>query len=418
MNFLTRLIGHSVLLLLVFLVAVLGAQSWLRQQTQRLRTEAIEAKRTQFTAIAKAVAPLDQHWQAADAERLGTMIGGKVVLSGVTLPAAANDPAALYFDQKLSEAPGAVVTARVIFPASPINRLLVTYQRVTVGLMLFGFTLLAIGISFAVLHSRSPGSDPDRPAAHDSSRAEIGSLAHLAETSVAQTAALNRERDVRRLAEEDALLQQRLLHQSLEGKVRLGHDLHDGIIQSLYACGLTIESARVMAKRDPTEADRRLGQCVLNLNATIRDVRAYITGLAPENLRQAGFARAIESLIHELRAGRDVNFDLKIDEEATALLTPRQSTETLQVAGEAISNSLRHGGASLVNVRLHKSDREVCLLVQDNGTGFEPARQNGTGHGLGNMQARAGRIGATVRIESQPSTGTRVILTLPVQPPG
>ena len=416
MNFLTRLIGYSVLLLLAFLAAALGAQGWLRQQTQRLRTEALEAKRAQFIAVVRAVAPPGTQWNASHEQQLGAMCGGKVSISADRVPPPPADPTMLYFDQKLTDSPVAPVTARVVFAASPINRLLVTYQRVTVGLMLFGFTLLIIGIFVAVLNRRSPGTDPDRPAAREATRAEMGSLAHLAETSVAQTAALSRERDVRRLAEEDALLQQRLLSQSLEGKVRLGHDLHDGIIQSLYACGLTIESARNLAKSDPPEADRRLGQCVENLNATIRDVRAYITGLAPENLRQAGFARAVESLILELRAGREVNFDLKIDEEATAMLTPQQSTETLQVAGEAISNSLRHGGASLVNVRLHQSGHEVCLLVQDNGTGFDPRHHACAGHGLLNMQARAARIGASVRVESQPAAGTRVILTLPLQP--
>ena len=65
-----------------------------------------------------------------------------------------------------------------------------------------------------------------------------------------------------------------------------------------------------------------------------------------------------------------------------------------------------------MTVRLHRSDREVCLLVQDNGTGFDPARVAGEGHGLGNMQARAARAGASVRVESQPGAGTRVILTL------
>ena len=165
---------------------------------------------------------------------------------------------------------------------------------------------------------------------------------------------------------------------------------------------------------DPAEADRHLAQCLQHLNATIRDVRNYITGLAPESLRRAGFAQAIESHITELGAGRNLRFDLKFDDEAIARLTPAQTTEALQVAREAISNALRHGGASFVTVRLHQSDREVGLLVQDNGVGFDPASLEKSGHGLGNMQTRASRIGASVRVESQPGSGTRVILTLPL----
>ena len=412
MNFLSRLVGYSVLLLFVFLVAALGAQGWLRQQTLRLRAEAIEGKRAQFAAIVQVVPPLRPHWSEADAERLGALCGGHVAIYGDYLPPAPTDPAVLFFDYALVPSPTAPVTARVVFLASPISRLLATDQRVTVGLLFFGFALLAVGGFFAALTWRGPTASGDSTPPHAPSRADLGSLSRLAATSVAQTEALTRERDVRRLAEEDALLKQQLLNQALEGKVRLGHDLHDGLIQSLYASGLTVESARALIASDPAEADRRLAQCVQNLNATIRDVRAYITGLTPAQLQQAGFARAVESLIGELGGGRAVSFDLKIDDEAVATLTPEQGTEALQVAREAISNSLRHGGASFVTVRLHRSDREVCLLVQDNGTGFDPARVAGEGHGLGNMQARAARAGASVRVESQPGAGTRVILTL------
>ena len=418
MNSLTRLIGYSLLLLLVFLAATLGAQSWLRQQTLRLRSEAIEARQVQFDAVLAVMnRPVDQ-WDDGYQRRLGDMIGGTVVLQygNVTLPQ--KDPALLYVERGISTPGAPPRIIRVAFPAPPTARLMATYQQVTVGLLLFGAALLLAGAFFAVLNWRSGDTGGNtRNDFRESTRAEISSLAHLAKTSVAQGAELSLERDGRRLAEQDALLKQQLLNQSLEGKIRLGHDLHDGIIQTLYASGLTIESARKLTPTDPAEADRQLAQCLQNLNASIRDVRNYITGLAPETLRRAGFAQALESHVTELSAGRTVRFDLKFDDEAIARLTPEQSTEALQVAREAISNSLRHGGASFVTVRVHQSDREIGLLVQDNGVGFDSARHEGPGHGLGNMQKRARRVGASVRIESQPGNGTRVILTLPLLHP-
>ena len=81
-----------------------------------------------------------------------------------------------------------------------------------------------------------------------------------------------------------------------------------------------------------------------------------------------------------------------------------------------MSNALRHGGATVVTVRVHKGDREVCLLVQDNGTGFDAARGREGGHGLGNMRARAGRIGATLAITSHPGEGARVLANIPILP--
>lgn len=417
MNSLSRLIGYSLLLLLVFLAATVGAQSWLRQQAQRLRAEGVEARRAQFDAVLQLMnRPVDE-WDDAYRRQLGEMIGGIVIVQGDDDKLPPRDPAWLYIERTAKPAGGTPRIIRVAFPAPSVTRLMALYQQVTVGLLLFGVALLVTGAFFAVLNPRSVEGEVTAPATLRDTRAELASLEHLAKTSVAQGAELHMERDSRRLAEQDALLKQLLLNQSLEGKIRLGNDLHDGIIQSLYASGLTIESARTLARTNPAEADLALEQCLQNLNALIRDVRNYITGLAPESLRRAGFAQAIESHITELGAGRALKFDLKFDDEAIARLTPEQMTEALQVAREAISNSLRHGGASFVTVRLHQSDREVGLLVQDNGVGFSPDQQEGSGHGLRNMQKRAARIGASVRVESQPGNGTRVVLTLPLLSP-
>ena len=415
MHSLTRLIGFSLLLLLLFLAAAFGAESWLRQQTQWLRAEAVAAHRVQFAAVLAAVPRPPSQWDDAYQRQLGAMIGGTVTLQSNHAAPPPRDGTMIYFEHEVSWSAAGPHTALVGFPVPPTTRLMATYQQVTVGLLLLGALLLLAGALIAVLNWRSAESGAGLPAAQrDRSRAEMGSLEHLARTSVARGAELDQERDGRRLAEQDALLKQQLLNQSLEGKIRLGNDLHDGIIQSLYASGLTIESARALARTDPAEADRLFAQCVQHLNATIRDVRNYITGLAPESLARAGFAQAVEAQINELRAGRDLRFDLKFDDEAVSRLTSEQSTEALQVAREAISNSLRHGGASFVTVRLHQSDREIGLLVQDNGVGFDSARLASTGHGLGNMQKRASRIGAKVRVESQPGQGTRGILTLPL----
>jgi len=165
---------------------------------------------------------------------------------------------------------------------------------------------------------------------------------------------------------------------------------------------------------DPPEADRRLVQCVGNLNRIIRDVRNYITGLAPEKLSRLSLATALEQQVLELRGEREVDLSVTLDEDAAAVLSPVQTTEILQITREAISNSLRHGRASRLTVRLHRTDREVGLLVQDNGAGFATAGGAGTGCGLGNMQARAGHLAGSLRIDSRPGDGTRVVLTLPI----
>ena len=286
------------------------------------------------------------------------------------------------------------------------------HRRVAFPLAITSLVLAAALLASLALRSAraAPAS-----AAVSAARAEIDSITHLARTSLAQTEALARERDVRRRAEENAELNQQRLHQSLEEKARLGRDLHDGIIQSLYAVGLTIESARAAARSDPAEADRRLEQCRESLNRAIRDVRGYIGGLAPDALRQGNFAQSLRAHFEELRAERPVALELHIDESVAAALTLEQETELLQIAHEAFSNSLRHGRAQRLTVRLHQGDHEIALLVQDDGAGFDAEHDSGLGHGRNNMQARAGRLGATLNLHSRPGAGTRLVLTLPLR---
>lgn len=412
MSSLVRLLVLSVVLLGLFLAAVLVAQGWLRRQDSRLRAEAVAAKRTQFVHAVAHFPANPATWTEAQQAELGALLAADVT---VLPPGASGQPVPaghLGFVAELAVA-GASTPAQVAvaFALPPLLRLPMLHHRTWALLLVSGLAIMLLFVAIATLWPRPTGNgqgDTRTP------WREMGSLEQLAKVSAAQSTALAEARDVQQRTEQDLLLNQRLLNQSLEEKIRLGRDLHDGLIQSLYAAGLTLEALRPLIAANPAEADRRLEQCLEQLNAAIRDVRTYITGLAPNELRRLSFGAAIELFIRELRAGRDVAYAPTIDEDAAAALPPDKTLEVLQIAREAISNSLRHGGATRLNVRLHRSGDEVGLLVQDNGTGFAPQARAGSGHGLGNMHARAAHLGAVLRIDSRPGDGTRVVLTIPV----
>ena len=288
------------------------------------------------------------------------------------------------------------------------------YQFSQRGARMLAGTAVTLTVVLIVSQTLQRRQEREIHAPFNAVRTETGALARLAQSSVAQAEELARERDVRRLAEDDVRLKQKLLEQSLEERIRLGHDLHDGIIQSLYAAGLTLETIRPLVKTDPDEAEQRLDRMRDGLNATIRDVRAYILGLAPEHLRRAGFARAMASQITELQAGRAAKLDVQIDKTAAAAFSPEQSLEFLQIAREAVSNAFRHGHATELTLHLDHDDAGFRLLVTDNGTGFDSNRRHQGGFGLVNMQVRAERIGATLTVSSRPGVGTQVLATLPV----
>lgn len=408
---LVRLLGYAALLLVVFLATALAAQTWLQNQTDRLRAEAIDAKRLQFQKTLALVAPAGANIDAATAHRAADAIGATIHPASEPIPDvnASSGVTLLSFNETVPGLPA----LRLSFALPPGSRLLGSQQRLALGLLLLVALIVTVVVLLVVLPSR-PGTQGSTATPWAKGRIDLGRLEHLAQTSAAQTVELRSERDSRRRAEEDLALTAAELNRSLEEKVRLGRNLHDGLIQSLYALGLTLESARTLLRSDPAEADRRVESCGAAINASIRDVRAFITGLTPDQLQRSGFAGALEASLAELRAGRDVSFDIKIDEDAALLLNAAQTTETLQIAREAVSNALRHGGASLINLRVHQNETEVCLLVQDNGTGFDPAARS-AGHGLANMRARSAQLGATFRLTSQPGQGARLVFTVPVR---
>lgn len=410
---LARILGLCALLLLLFLAVVLLAQRWLRSQHDQLRDEAIAERRGQFHAAVEATGGAAAAWDEARLDHIGRLINARVNLRGPRpLPAVDGKRLVVLVEPLPHSNPPAEAVIAFQLPAT--TRMSLTHGRTWALLLVLALTLMLLFILSALYIGWRQG--PETKGNWSAARAEMNSLESLARTSAAQGTALAEERGSRQRAEQDLLLNQRRLNQALEEKIRLGRDLHDGVIQSLYAVGLTIESVRALLPREPARADQRLQQCLDGLNRTIREVRDYITGLAPEQLRRMSFAAAVEMLLQELRGSRNVGLELIVDDEAATALSPAQTNEALQIAREAISNALRHGHADTLTIRLHRGDGEVGLLVQDNGRGFRPETTAGSGHGLGNMQARATAAGATLRIDSLPGTGTRVVMTFPITP--
>ncbi len=417
MKNLVRVLGVALVSLLVFVAAALTAQVWLQGQAGQLRAEAITAKRAELARALALIAPsAGATWNQATRQKVGLLLDAEITPAGDASPA----PAAVGIGSHLSFIYHAdPQTALVVtFPTPPAHHLLVLYQHALALLLLLALALFLLTSALALIAWLRPA---DAGHAHDSlvaARSEFNSLAQLAQTSAAQNTALLQERGERQRAEQDSQLRQKLLGRAQEEKIQLGRDLHDGLIQSLYATGLTLESARTLLRNNNgPAAEHRLARALEALNTVIRDVRNYIQGLSPEQLQRAGFAQALQALADELASGREVKFDIQLDDEAASLLNADQTADALQIAREAISNSLRHGRASNVTLRLHRGEHEVCLLVQDDGAGFDPTALETTGHGTVNMQARAVRLGAELRVTSRPGAGARVVVNIPILQP-
>lgn len=206
----------------------------------------------------------------------------------------------------------------------------------------------------------------------------------------------------------------------VEERERIGRDLHDSIIQSLYAIGLSLEDVPSLMSDEPVEAGARVDRAIDALNAAIGELRNFIFGLRPELLDRGGLGPGLAALADEFRVNTSVDVRLDTDGIRGDELTPDRAVELLQIAREGLSNIARHARAREVGVTLRVQNRAVVLAVTDDGVGFRPdARRPAAHRGLTNMRERAEGIGATLAIASKKRVGTTITVRVPFdQPPG
>ena len=204
-----------------------------------------------------------------------------------------------------------------------------------------------------------------------------------------------------------------------EERDRIGRDLHDGIIQSLYAVGLSLEDVPDLMAEAPEDAAERIDAAIESINLAIRDIRNFIYGLRPEAVDGTQVVAGLAALAEEVRHGSLVDMTAELDPGADPGLDERAGAELLNLVREALSNAVRHGKGRRIAIELRAIDAGSRLSVSDDGVGFDPALSTAAGHhGLANMRARAASIGGRFEVRSAPGEGTMVVVELPRATPG
>lgn len=199
-----------------------------------------------------------------------------------------------------------------------------------------------------------------------------------------------------------------------EERERIGMDLHDGIIQSLYGIGLSLENARLEMINKKGNAIEDIEKSKKALEVAIADIRAYILDLRPRQLRHSNLLDGMQSLIREFRANTMIEVDLSGSTEDVADLAKLQQDALYHIFQESLSNTAKHAKAKRVAVRLWRQDQRVFLRVKDDGMGFEEAPTNRRiGHGLANMKARAEGVGGGLEVISIRRQGTTLTAWMP-----
>jgi PAS domain S-box-containing protein len=198
-----------------------------------------------------------------------------------------------------------------------------------------------------------------------------------------------------------------------EERQRIARDLHDDTAQRLAAILLRLQMAR--RSWAPERREELLADLHRELHETSEGVRRILRGLRPPALEEAGVVAAVRAHLRSACRDSELQTDLEAD-DIDELLSVEAKLSLYRIIQEAISNIVRHSGASTVSIRLSASDDTVTGMVEDDGSGFSVESQavlGGRGLGMLGMQERAAILGGEVRVESEIGRGTRVHIRLP-----
>lgn len=209
-------------------------------------------------------------------------------------------------------------------------------------------------------------------------------------------------------------LQERLRRAALtEDRERIARDLHDSIIQDLFAVGLGLQASIGKIESDPTSVKARIDDAVDRLDSTIIALRRFIFDLQPPVWAQPGLISRLSGLLTELSRPHGKEVVLTVDcppgvpEAAIA-------DHLVAIIGEAVSNALRHADATDISVGVQCLDDRVMVTISDNGSGFDTSKDH-HGLGLGNIARRVATAGGVYGLQSREDQGTTVHVELPVK---
>jgi two-component system sensor histidine kinase DevS len=194
---------------------------------------------------------------------------------------------------------------------------------------------------------------------------------------------------------------------------RIGRELHDGIIQSIYAAGLMLEGAQHSIPDEPEAANAQLKRAIESLNRTIKDIRRYIFDLRGE-MPNDDLEIGLRKMLKDFRVNTLLETEFIVEGTNIRPLRTEERQHIFQIAREGLTNVARHARARRVQVSLRYGTSAMQLCISDDGIGLSALPIN-KGQGLRNIRERARLLDGMLDIDTTPDEGMTLILTVPYQ---
>jgi signal transduction histidine kinase len=220
----------------------------------------------------------------------------------------------------------------------------------------------------------------------------------------------------RRVATQAAIIWSRLKRETeLQERQRIARELHDSLEQNLTGASLSLGAARILASKTMQE---HLTLAIEQVRASITEVHRAVWALREELVDARGLNAALTDIAQQLASCCAASIEVRTHVVGAPYpFAVAVENDLLRLGQEALTNAVKHGEATQIEVELHYEPDAFSLKVRDNGRGFDVAAPRPTGHfGLLGMEERARQIGARLDVRSAANRGTEVVVVVPMQP--
>lgn len=216
------------------------------------------------------------------------------------------------------------------------------------------------------------------------------------------------------IAKLNALRSKAVIEAEEKERVRIAKDLHDGVGQLLSAAKLNLSSLQDKLQLKDDENLLLLSNATNLIDDSVKEVRTVSHSMMPNALLKLGLASAVKEFINKLSVGNKLKIDLDIVGLENRL-EPATETVLFRVLQEIVSNIIKHAKANYINIQLIKHDKELTMLIEDNGVGFDTSKINSfEGIGLKNILSRVEFLNGKVDFDSTINKGTTVVIEIPL----
>lgn len=202
----------------------------------------------------------------------------------------------------------------------------------------------------------------------------------------------------------------------LHDRSRIGRELHDSVLQALYAIGLTLEQTPGLCREVPRAAPRDRDRAADQLHTLIQDIRCMIQRVESDSVDPFRLIFELQALARTVEQVSQVCVRVEVEQAAEEILTGEEARELVTISREALSNCVRHAQASCIVITLRRIGSRVRLSIRDNGSGFAVGHEPAKGMGFAQMEDRVRKIGGRLNINSTVGQGTCITADVYLEP--